>query len=173
MSFFEPTASAIHFSAGITGDITVTGSTLTAVTFGNVIANTSVNSTAVFTGATGIFVAPVTGIYFFTFNAAFRQSLAADGTAIARFGFQYGGTTGAYTDNSLTRIGNQFLGWNNTNGDTKEFTTRHSITVKLSAGERCSVAFSTDTIDTSNVVLEFNFSTVKPIFSGYLVAEVP
>ena len=175
MSFFEPTSSAIHFSAGTTADITVPNSTLVTVTFGNIIANTSVNSTAVLIGTTSgtIFTAPVNGIYFFTFNAAIRQSLAVDNTGIARFGFKYGGTTAAYTNSSLTRIGNQFIGHNNTNGNTKEFTTRHSITVKLLAGEPCSVAFSTDTIDTSDMVLEFNFATVKPIFAGYLVAQVP
>lgn len=173
MSFFETTGNAIHFSAGITADIQATTSAFTNVTFGNVIANTSVSGTAVFNGTTGVFTAPVTGIYFFTFNAAFRQSLNTDGTGIARFGFRYGGTTSAYTKTSLTEIGNQFLGWNATNGNTKEFTTRHSMTVKLSAGEPCSIAFSTNTLDTSDIWLDFNFSTVKPIFSGYLVAEVP
>lgn len=169
MSFFETTGNAIHFSAGITADIQATTSAFTNVTFGNVIANAG----NAFNGTTGVFTAPVTGIYFFTFNAAFRQSLNTDGTGIARFGFRYGGTTAAYAKTSLTEIGDQFLGWNNTNGNTKEFTTRHSMTVKLSSGEPCSIAFSTNTLDTSDMWLDFNFSTVKPIFSGYLVAEVP
>lgn len=173
MSFFEPTASAVHFSAGITATVSQSFSALTTVTFGNIIANTTVNGTAVLIGtASGtIFTAPVTGIYFFTFNVALTKFAVAN-PAAQRFGFQYGGTTGAYTNTSLVTCADGLL-TPLTTGSLIPYTSRHSITIKLTEGHRCTAVFSEDPVDSSTVSLQFNFATVKPIFAGYLVAEVP
>ena len=174
MSFFEPTASAVHFSAGITATLTSSSSTLTTVTFGNIIANTTVDGTAVLIGtASGtIFTAPVTGIYFFTFNVALTKFVIGNSPAAPRFGFQYGGTTGAYTNTSLVTCADGLL-TPLTTGSLIPYTSRHSITIKLTQGHRCTAVFSEDPVDTSTVSLQFNFATVKPIFAGYLVSEVP
>ena len=172
MSFFEPTASAVHFSAGINSTWSVNSSTLTTIIFGNVIANTTVNSVDVYSGTTGIFTAPVTGIYFFTFNVALTKLVVGNTPAAQRFGFQYGGTTGAYTNTSLVTCADGLI-TPFTSGSLIPYSSRHSITIKLTEGHRCTAVVSEDPVDQSSVSLQFNYATVKPIFAGYLVAEVP
>jgi hypothetical protein len=168
MSFRELLANSPSLNNHVTtADITVPANATTVIPF-NTVVNTSGFGSS-YNTTTGVFTAPVKGVYHFNMNMILRAPVTGAGlSSRLQYDFQYGPTT-TYTKRSGARIDPGQL-----TASSIDYPIRHAATIFLNAGDSFRVVLITTTygIKVATVAASTSVSGSSNL-SIHLVAEVP
>jgi len=169
MSFRELLANSPSLSNVVTtSDIAVPANATTVIPF-NTVVFTNGFSTGGYNTSTGVFTAPVKGLYHFNMNMILRAPATGAGLSTRlQYDFQYGPTT-TFTRRSGARIDSGQL-----TASSIDYPIRHAATIFLNANDSFRVALITSTYGVT-------VATVDPTtavrgasnLSIHLVAEIP